>query len=157
MICDSARSRPSRRALTASMFGIGIRPPTSRSGTCHVRFAFSTKKLHDLLRTALTIRKCSRIMFAMNKLPLAKRVQVLSMLCEGSSMRSISRVADVSYPAIDRLLREAGAACVEFHDRAVRGVKSRRVQCDEIWSFVHAKQKNVATAKAAPEGAGDIW
>jgi IS1 family transposase len=93
----------------------------------------------------------------MNKLPLAKRAQILSMLCEGSSMRSISRVADVSFNTIDKLLRDAGTACIEFHDRAVQNVKSQRVQCDEIWSFVHAKAKNVAAAKAAPPGAGDIW
>src|SRR6478672_1464345 len=93
----------------------------------------------------------------MNKLPIAKRVQVLSMLCEGSSMRSVSRVLDVSFDAVDKLLKDAGAACNEFHDRTARGVRSQRVQCDEIWSFVHAKQKNVATAKAAPEGAGDCW
>jgi IS1 family transposase len=93
----------------------------------------------------------------MNKLPLAKRVQILSMLCEGSSMRSISRVVDVSFNTIDKLLQDAGMTCAEFHDRAVRGAKSQRVQCDENWSFVHAKAKNVPTAKAAPEGAGDIW
>lgn len=96
-------------------------------------------------------------MFVMNKLPLAKRVQVLSMLCEGSAMRAIARVADVSFPAIDKLLKDAGTACTEFHDRTMRGVASRRVQCDEIWSFVHAKAKNVPRAKAAPQGAGDIW
>ena len=93
----------------------------------------------------------------MNKLPLAKRAQILSMLCEGSSMRSISRVVDVSFNTIDKLLSDAGTACIEFHDRAVRNVKSQRVQCDEIWSFVHAKAKNVPTAKKAPDGAGDIW
>src|ERR1700731_1544657 len=93
----------------------------------------------------------------MNKLPLAKRAQILSMLSEGSSMRSISRVADVSFNTIAKLLVDAGAACTKFHDRAVRNVKSQRVQCDEIWSFVHAKAKNVPTAKAAPQGAGDIW
>src|SRR5437660_5248705 len=93
----------------------------------------------------------------MNKLTLAKRTQILSMLCEGSSMRSISRVVDVSFNTIDKLLSDAGAACIEFHDRAVRNVKSQRVQCDEIWSFVLAKAKNVPTAKKAPEGAGDIW
>src|SRR2546421_1980129 len=93
----------------------------------------------------------------MNKLPLAKRVQILSMLCEGSSMRSVGRVVDVSFNTIEKLLQDAGAACAEFHDHAVRGVKSQRVQCDEIWSFVHAKAKNVPTAKAAPQGAGDIW
>jgi IS1 family transposase len=96
-------------------------------------------------------------MFSMNKLPIAKRAQILSMLCEGSSMRAISRVVDVSFNTIDKRLADAGMACAGFHDRAVRGVKSQRVQCDEIWSFVHAKAKNVPTAKAAPEGAGDIW
>jgi IS1 family transposase len=93
----------------------------------------------------------------MNRLPSAKRAQILSMLCEGSSMRSISRVADVSFNTVHKLLQDAGAACTEFHDHTVRNVKSQRVQCDEIWSFIHAKAKNVATAKKAPEGAGDIW
>jgi len=80
----------------------------------------------------------------MNRLSLAKRAQILSMLCEGSSMRSISRVVDVSFNTIDKLLKDAGIACAEFHDRAVRNVKSQRVQCDEIWSFVHAKAKKRA-------------
>ena len=93
----------------------------------------------------------------MNKLPLIKRIQILAMLCEGSSMRSISRVADVSINTVSKLLVEAGEACLILHDDTVRNVKASRVQCDEIWSFCHAKQKNVATAKAAPEGAGDVW
>ena len=94
----------------------------------------------------------------MNKLPLAKRVQILSMLCEGSSMRSISRVADVSINTVDKLLREAGEAALLHHDKAVRGVKAKRVQCDEIWSFVGAKQKNVAGSKRAGDPtAGDCW
>ncbi len=93
----------------------------------------------------------------MNKLPMTKRVQILSMLCEGSSMRSISRVVDVSINTVSKLLGEAGEACAAFHDEAVRGVKSKRVQCDEIWSFTYSKQKNVETAKAAPGEAGDTW
>ena len=93
----------------------------------------------------------------MNKLPAAKRVQILSMLCEGSSMRSISRVADVSINTVTKLLEDAGEACAVFHNATVRGVKAKRVQCDEIWSFAHCKQKNVATAKAAPAAAGDVW
>ena len=72
-------------------------------------------------------------------------------------MRAVARAEDVSFNTIEKLLKDAGAACIEFHDRAVRGVKSQRIQCDEIWSFVHAKAKNVPTAKAAPQGAGDIW
>lgn len=93
----------------------------------------------------------------MNKLPLPKRVQILSMLCEGSSMRSISRVADVSINTVSKLLVEAGEACLAIHDETVRNVKATRVQCDEIWSFCYAKDKNVKPAKAAPKGAGDVW
>jgi IS1 family transposase/lambda repressor-like predicted transcriptional regulator len=93
----------------------------------------------------------------MNKLPLAKRTQILAMLCEGSSMRSISRVADVSINTVSKLLVQAGEACLAVHDEHVRGVKASRIQCDEIWSFCYAKQKNVPTAKDAPEGAGDVW
>ena len=94
---------------------------------------------------------------AMNKLPLAKRVQILSMLCEGSSMRSVSRVADVSINTVAKLLIDAGKACSAFHDDAVRNVKARRIQVDEIWSFTYAKARNVPAAKAAPDGAGDTW
>jgi len=83
----------------------------------------------------------------MNKLPLAKRVQILAMLCEGSSMRSISRVADVSINTVTKLLVDAGEMCLDMHDDLVRDVHASRIQCDEIWSFCHAKQKNVATAK----------
>jgi len=93
----------------------------------------------------------------MNKLPLAKRVQILNMLVEGSSMRSISRVADVSINTVTKLLVDAGHVCNAFHDEKVRGVKASKVQCDEIWAFTYAKAKNVETAKSAPEGAGDTW
>lgn len=93
----------------------------------------------------------------MNKLPLAKRTQILAMLCEGSSMRSISRIADVSINTVSKLLVEAGEAALAIHDETVRDVKASRIQCDEIWSFCYAKAKNVATAKDAPEGAGDVW
>ncbi len=56
-----------------------------------------------------------------------------------------------------RYLELAGTACAAFHDENVRGVKARRVECDEIWSFNYCKRANLATAKAAPEGAGDAW
>ncbi len=92
----------------------------------------------------------------LNKLDTAKRVQILAMLREGPSMNSIARVADVSPNKVAKLLEEAGRACEVFHDREVRNVRSKRVQCDEIWSFCYAKQKNVETTKAAPEGAGDL-
>jgi IS1 family transposase len=94
----------------------------------------------------------------MHKLPAGKRAQILSMLCEGSSMRSISRVVDVSINTVDRYLVLAGEACAAFHDRTVRNVTAKRVQCDEIWSFCGMKEK---TAKAKggerPDGVGDVW
>ena len=65
-------------------------------------------------------------------------------------MRSISRVADVSINTVSKLLVEAGEAALLLHDETVRNVKASRVQCDEIWSFCHAKQKNVSAAKKAP-------
>jgi IS1 family transposase len=93
----------------------------------------------------------------MNKLPLAKRVLILNMLCEGSSLRSISRVADVSINTVTKLLVDAGETCLTLHDETVRNVKSERVQCDEIWSFNYCKQRTVGKAKAAPLDAGDVW
>src|ERR1700684_4687538 len=96
-------------------------------------------------------------MRSMNKLPLEKRVQILSMLVEGSSMRSVSRVCGVSINTVTKLLIDAGKVCAAFHDERVRNVGAKAIQCDEIWSFAYAKQKNVRFAKSAPEGAGDIW
>jgi IS1 family transposase len=93
----------------------------------------------------------------MNKLPVSTRIQILSMLCEGSSMRSVSRITGVSINTVSKLLIDAGLACAAFHDKTVRGVTSKAVQCDEIWSFNYAKNKNVKFAKAAPEAAGDVW
>lgn len=93
----------------------------------------------------------------MNKLPPAKRVQILSMLCEGSSMRSISRVADVSINTVYKTLAEAGPVCTQFHDATVRSVASKRIQCDEVWSFCYSKQKNVADAKRQDLAYGDVW
>lgn len=63
----------------------------------------------------------------MNKLPLEKRTQILSLLVEGSSMRSVSRVVDVSINTVSKLLIDAGLACIDFHDRTVRDVKSQRI------------------------------
>jgi IS1 family transposase len=93
----------------------------------------------------------------MNKLPLQTRVTILNMLVERSSMRSISRITGVSINTVTKLLEDAGKACAAYRDATVRNVKARNVQCDEIWSFVYAKEKNVAAAKAAPDGAGDVW
>lgn len=92
----------------------------------------------------------------MNKLPVETRAQILSLLCEGSSMRAISRVADVSINTVSKLLVDAGETCASFHFEKVVGVKSRRVQCDEIWSFCYSKQSNTPSAQSRI-GRGDVW
>ncbi len=70
-------------------------------------------------------------------------------------MRSISRIANVSINTVTKLLVSAGHACDDYHDIHVRGLKSRKIQCDEIWSFVGCKAKNVPIE--GREGAGDCW
>ena len=92
-----------------------------------------------------------------NKLPPKTRALILNMLCEGQSMRATARLADVSFNTVAKLLIDAGRVCADLHDELVQGVTASRVQCDEVWSFTYAKQKNVATAKAAPQVAGDTW
>lgn len=72
-------------------------------------------------------------------------------------MRSISRVMDVSINTVSKLLIDAGNACIAIHNDTVQNVEASRIECDEIWSFCYAKQKNVRTATDAPDGAGDVW
>ena len=72
-------------------------------------------------------------------------------------MRSISRIVDVSINTVTKLLCEAGQAALHHHAENVQNVTASRIQCDEIWSFCYAKAKNVSAAKAAPNGAGDVW
>ena len=93
----------------------------------------------------------------MNKLPLAKRAQILGLLVEGNSLRSTSRLADCSINTVTKLLVDIGTACSDYQHRTLRNLPCKRVQVDEIWSFCYAKAKNVETAKAAPDEAGDIW
>ncbi|MGH6838116.1 MAG: IS1 family transposase [Methylocella sp.] len=93
----------------------------------------------------------------MNKLPSEKRAQILHLLVEGNSMRATARIADVAFNTVDKLFIEAGRACAAYQDKALRNLPCKRLQLDEIWSFVYAKQKNLATAKTAPEDAGDVW
>ncbi len=97
----------------------------------------------------------SSYLCSMNKLPIEKKKQIINLLVEGSSLRSISRICDVSINTVTKVLVDTGKACEIFHNQTVTNVKAARVQADEIWSFVYAKEKNV------PEGmedkAGDVW
>ena len=90
-------------------------------------------------------------------MPLKTRALILKMLCEGVSMRATARLADVSFNTVAKLLIDAGKVCADLHDERVQNVIASKVQCDEIWSFTAAKQKNVAKMKAPVEGAGDTW
>ena len=105
----------------------------------------------------LDAKQRSSYIRGMNKMPLKTRALILNMLCEGQSMRATARLADVSFNTVAKLLIDAGKVCADLHDELVQGVTASRIQCDEIWSFTYAKQKNVPTAKAAPAEAGDTW
>ncbi len=93
----------------------------------------------------------------MNKLPAQTRVQILHLLCEGMSIRAITRTTGASKNTVSKLLNDAGVICAHYQDETLRNLTCKRVQVDEIWSFVYAKQKNVEGAKSAPAEAGDVW
>jgi lambda repressor-like predicted transcriptional regulator len=83
----------------------------------------------------------------MNRLTPSKRTQVVAALVEGNSIRATVRMTGVSKNAIQRLLAALGPVCEQYQDHALRNLSCRRVQCDEIWSFCYAKQKNVPVDK----------
>jgi IS1 family transposase len=94
----------------------------------------------------------------MNRLDKAKQIQVVSALVEGNSIRATVRMTGVAKNTIAKLLVELGAACSEYLNRTLVNLPCKRIQCDEIWSFVGAKQKNVTAKVAAREPhAGDVW
>lgn len=92
----------------------------------------------------------------MNRLPTAKRLQVIAALVEGTSINATVRMTGVAKHTVLKLLRDMGCAAAAYHHHNVRKVRVRRLQCDEIWSFVGAKHKNVPPDKE-PEGWGDVW
>src|ERR1700730_12529471 len=94
---------------------------------------------------------------AMNKLDRKTRAQILHLLCEGQSIRAVTRLTGCSKNTVAKLLVSAGHACAAYQDKVLRKLPCKRVQMDEIWSFVYAKNDNVAAAKAAPATAGDVW
>jgi IS1 family transposase len=93
----------------------------------------------------------------MNKLDRKTRAQILHLLCEGQSIRAVTRLTGCSKNTVAKLLVAAGHACAAYQDKALRNLPCKRVQMDEIWSFVYAKNDNVAKAKSAPATAGDVW
>jgi IS1 family transposase len=93
----------------------------------------------------------------MNKLDKETRAKILHLLCEGSSIRAVTRLTGASKNTVTKLLIDAGVACAAYQDRVLRNLPCQRVQVDEIWSFVYAKRMNLPKAKAAPMDAGDAW
>ena len=93
----------------------------------------------------------------MNKLDSKTRKLIIRCLVEGQGIRATARTAVVSKNTVSKLLIDAGKACAAYQDTTLRDLPCRRIQVDEIWSFIYAKEKNVARAKSAPAEAGDVW
>jgi IS1 family transposase len=92
----------------------------------------------------------------MNRLSQSDRTRIVAALVEGNSIRATCRMTGAAKNTVAKLLVDMGSACAAYHDANVRNVASKRVQCDEIWSFVGAKQKNV-TMEQVEQGMGDVW
>ncbi|MBI1901046.1 MAG: IS1 family transposase [Planctomycetia bacterium] len=93
----------------------------------------------------------------MNKLTLERRCAIVRCLVEGSSLRSTARITGIARNTVNKLLVDIGAACAEYQNRVLRNLPCRRLQLDEIWSFVYAKAKNVPAEKQGEFGVGDVW
>jgi IS1 family transposase len=93
----------------------------------------------------------------MNKLTTEKRVQVLKVLVEGNSIRSTVRITGVAKNTVVKLLVDAGIICTEYQDKILRNLTCKKIQCDEIWAFCYAKQKNIPDDKQGQFGFGDVW
>ena len=93
----------------------------------------------------------------MNKLNKEKRIQIVNALVEGNSIRATARMCDVAFNTVLKLVPEIGKACAEYQDTVFRNLPCKRIQCDEIWSFCYAKEKNVPNEMKGRFGCGDIW
>lgn len=105
----------------------------------------------------LTYLERSSIKVSMNKLTTADRVRVIKCLVDGCSIRATVRITGIAKNTVTKLVVALGTVCAEYHDEHVRGLKCNRIQCDEIWSFVGKKQKNVPQSHAGQFGVGDVW
>lgn len=109
------------------------------------------------LNECLTVKHKVHIIRGMNKLPRDKRVQIITLLVEGMSLRAVTRATGCSINTVTKLLITAGMACAEYQDTHLRNLRARRIQIDEIWCFNYCKDANKKTAKAAPTDAGSLW
>ncbi|MFC2006177.1 IS1 family transposase [Chloroflexota bacterium] len=93
----------------------------------------------------------------MNKLSIERQAQIIRVLCEGNSIRSTARITDTAINTVVKLLKDVGKACAQYQDVHLRNLPCKLIQCDEIWSFCYAKQKNVPEDKQGRFGYGDVW
>lgn len=93
----------------------------------------------------------------MNKLSLERKAQVIKVLCEGNSIRSTARITGTAINTVVTLLKQVGFVCLEYQDKNLRNLTTKRIECDEIWSFCYAKERNVPKDKQGQFGYGDVW
>ena len=93
----------------------------------------------------------------MNKLSIEQRTRVVTALLEGNSINSTCRMTGVAKMTVLKLLRDVGTACLSYHDATVRGLSSKKVQCDEVWSFCYAKDRNVPEEMRGRSDVGSVW
>jgi IS1 family transposase len=105
----------------------------------------------------LTMLKPLKYNEIMNTLDKTKRAQLISVLVEGNSLRATARICDVAFNTVLKFIPQIGKVCFDYQDQAFRNLKCKRIQCDEIWSFCYAKEKNVPKYKKGQFGYGDVW
>lgn len=96
-------------------------------------------------------------MFSMNRLPIEKRAQIISLLTEGTSLRATSRIVGCSINTVTKLLMDVGEACAVYHNEHLRNLGCKTIEADEIWSFVGSKQKNIPAEREGDPNYGDVW
>ena len=105
----------------------------------------------------LTWHMFSSILVSMNRLTKEDRARILHLLCEGSSIRAVTRLTGVSKNTVTKLVVDAGKACLDYQNRTFVNLTCKRIQVDEIWSFVYAKALNAPIEKKIAGTAGDVW
>jgi IS1 family transposase len=93
----------------------------------------------------------------MNRLDIKQQTQIIRCLIDGVSVRGTSRITGVSKVTVLKLLADIGKVCAEYQDNVFHDITCKKIQCDEIWSFCYAKQKNVPEEKQGQFGFGDVW
>jgi IS1 family transposase len=93
----------------------------------------------------------------MNKLSIERQAQIIKVLCEGNSIRSTARITNSSINTVVKLLCDVGMACHRYQDKHVMNLSTKTIECDEIWSFCHAKEQNISVEERTKFGYGDVW